>query len=34
MLNLKTNEELEKITLNTPCGKIEITKNAILEEII
>ena len=28
------NEELEKITLNTPCGEIEINKNEILEEIV
>jgi hypothetical protein len=34
MLNLKTNEELEKIILNTPCGEIEITKDEILEEIV
>jgi Uma2 family endonuclease len=34
MLNLKTNKDLEKITLNTPCDEIEITKNDILEEIV
>ena len=33
LFNLKTNEEIEKITLNTPCGEIEINKNEILEEI-
>jgi len=34
MLNLKTEKELEEITLKTPCGDITLTKEEILEEII
>ena len=33
MLDLKNEKEIEKIKLNTPCGKIEVDKNEILEEI-
>jgi len=33
MINLKKEKEISKIELNTPCGKIEISKKEILEEI-
>ncbi|MEO1927185.1 MAG: Uma2 family endonuclease [Nautiliaceae bacterium] len=34
ILDLKKEKELNEVTLNTPCGDIEITKEEILEEIM